>query len=70
MSENLTPYELQEALSSYLRLIRDENYYDINAYEPSISLSEAKEMVSMIPKIKQHLENNPIKKPLPIRVRK
>ena len=67
---SLTPYELQECLKRYLQMIGDGNWYDINAYCGRISLPEAREMVAMIPKIKEHLEENVVKKPFSLKSRK
>jgi len=66
----MTDYEIQECLVFLLRIIKDGNHYDLNSYEPTISIEEARSFMARMPQIRQHLLDKPVKKPLQIRTRK
>lgn len=65
----MNQYEINQALKFLCKFLRDENYYAVTMYDPSITLEEAKDMIAQLPTIKEYLAAHPASKPLALKKR-
>jgi hypothetical protein len=60
----MTGYELQSVLKAYVTLLEGENPFELNLFKPSITVKEATEMMELLPKVREYLAKNKVRKPM------